>query len=93
MTRCQRLLLRWRRFNDRRFALQITIDIDAFGPFHTSNTTLRDVARQRNNNDAARNRRRPDSAQQRFVFNKLLLKQHTGFESVQAEHTLAKPGW
>ncbi len=28
--------------------------------------------------------------QQRFVFNKLLLKQHTGFESVQAEHTLAK---
>ncbi len=78
-------------FDNRRFALQITINIasNACGPFQVSKTTWA-ISRGRGSSGDARNRRRPGSVAETHL-NQLLLKQHTGFKGIQVEHAWQKP--
>ncbi len=78
-------------FDNRRFALQITIisRSNACGPFQVSKTTWAISAAAGSSGDA-RNRRRPGSVAE-LIFNQLLLKQHAGFKGIQVGMRWQKP--
>ena len=91
MARDQRFIGRRRRFNDRRFALQVTVDSakKLFRTFPQGVNRFGNVALQRITVTTPEIRTGL-IAKLGFIFNKLLLKEHAGFKCIQAQHALTK---